>query len=599
MGRPVRLIQSDEPHPGAQVITTIDRRIQEAAERAMEGKAGAVVVMDPRNGDVLAHGLDARPSRSTASPGTIDRDAWLRLIQDPNHPLLNRAIQSQYPPGSVFKIDRRRRRAAGRHAHADGPDALQRRVPPRHVDLQGLEEGRARHAWTCIERDRAVVRHLLLPGRAQDRRRRRSPSTREAFGLGAPTGIDLGGEKPGLIPQPKVPRKGRRDHLACRRDREHVDRPGRGAGDADAGRALHGAPSPTAACCGSRGWSSASSARTKGVVWSDAGSVNGHVELSPMVWAFLRQSPVGGRQRRRHRRGRPDPRARHRGQDRHRADHRQVASPSKGQDHAWFAVLRAGEDPEVVVVVLVERGGKGGQVGGADRAADPERDLLREGGRERGCSRVGARRDGRDRPPAAAERRLAAAGRRRSSSSRSSAITLWPASRRAGPAAASPCRQLAWFGVGLVGAASWWPARLPAARAGRARCSTWSASVALVAVFVLGRTVSGARRWILLGPAHRCSPPSSSSSCFVLMAGLGRSPRAGRQPVGKIALIAGRCRWPWCRSSLIVKQPDLGHRAAAVPGAGRPARRGRAAAAAPRRTRPRRAGRACRWRGSR
>src|SRR5204862_6286006 len=54
MGRQIRLIQSTEPHPGAQVVTTVDRRVQEAAERAMEGKAGAVVVMDPRNGDVLA-----------------------------------------------------------------------------------------------------------------------------------------------------------------------------------------------------------------------------------------------------------------------------------------------------------------------------------------------------------------------------------------------------------------------------------------------------------------------------------------------------------------------------------------------------------------
>src|SRR5207247_2517268 len=54
MGRAIRIVQQTEPHPGAQVVTTIDRRIQEVAEKAMEGKAGAVVVMDPRNGDVLA-----------------------------------------------------------------------------------------------------------------------------------------------------------------------------------------------------------------------------------------------------------------------------------------------------------------------------------------------------------------------------------------------------------------------------------------------------------------------------------------------------------------------------------------------------------------
>ena len=103
MGRQMRMIQATEPHPGAQVVTTIDRRIQEAAEKAMEGHAGAVVVMDPRNGDVLA--MVSTPAfEIDRFTGTIDRNAWLRVIQDPEHPLLNRTIQSQYAPGSVFKI---------------------------------------------------------------------------------------------------------------------------------------------------------------------------------------------------------------------------------------------------------------------------------------------------------------------------------------------------------------------------------------------------------------------------------------------------------------------------------------------------------------
>src|SRR6185295_16968061 len=94
MGRPVRRVQTTEPHSGAQVITTIDRGIQEAAERAMEGLAGAVVVMDPRNGDVLA--MVSTPAfELDRFAGTIDRDAWLRVVQDPNFPLLNRTIQTQ------------------------------------------------------------------------------------------------------------------------------------------------------------------------------------------------------------------------------------------------------------------------------------------------------------------------------------------------------------------------------------------------------------------------------------------------------------------------------------------------------------------------
>src|SRR2546426_7689053 len=86
MGRQIRLVQSTEPHPGAQVITTVDRRVQEVAEKAMEGKAGAIVVMDPRNGDVLA--MVSTPSfEIDRFTGTIDRNAWLRVIQDPNFPL--------------------------------------------------------------------------------------------------------------------------------------------------------------------------------------------------------------------------------------------------------------------------------------------------------------------------------------------------------------------------------------------------------------------------------------------------------------------------------------------------------------------------------
>ncbi|HET9926765.1 MAG TPA: penicillin-binding transpeptidase domain-containing protein, partial [Methylomirabilota bacterium] len=103
LGRPVQLVRREEPDPGAQVVTTVDRRIQEAAERAMAGRAGSVIVMDPRNGDVLAM------TSSPAFPldrltGNLDRDEWVRLVRDPMTPLLNRALQGQYPPASVFKI---------------------------------------------------------------------------------------------------------------------------------------------------------------------------------------------------------------------------------------------------------------------------------------------------------------------------------------------------------------------------------------------------------------------------------------------------------------------------------------------------------------
>ncbi len=89
--------------PGQKLRLTIDLDIQKAAEQALEGKNGAVVAMDPRNGEILA-----MVSRPTFDPNDfavrISGKEWTQLVTDPNHPLLNKAIQAQLAPGSVFKI---------------------------------------------------------------------------------------------------------------------------------------------------------------------------------------------------------------------------------------------------------------------------------------------------------------------------------------------------------------------------------------------------------------------------------------------------------------------------------------------------------------
>src|SRR5262245_10743931 len=88
---------------GKKLKLTIDIDIQKAAEQALEGKNGAIVAMDPRNGEILA-----MVSRPTFDPNDfavrISRDEWSKLANDPDHPLMNKAIQAQLAPGSVFKI---------------------------------------------------------------------------------------------------------------------------------------------------------------------------------------------------------------------------------------------------------------------------------------------------------------------------------------------------------------------------------------------------------------------------------------------------------------------------------------------------------------
>src|SRR5438552_5496560 len=102
-GREVGKLSQDPAVVGKQLKLTIDVDIQIAAEQALEGKNGAIVAMDPRTGEILA-----MASRPTFDPNDfairISRDEWNRLISDPAHPLLNKAIQAQLAPGSVFKI---------------------------------------------------------------------------------------------------------------------------------------------------------------------------------------------------------------------------------------------------------------------------------------------------------------------------------------------------------------------------------------------------------------------------------------------------------------------------------------------------------------
>ena len=102
-GREVGSLGDTPAVPGKQLKLTVDLDLQIAAEQALEGKNGAIVAMDPRTGEILA-----MVSRPTFDPNDfavkISRDEWNKLVTDENHPLLNKAIQAQLAPGSVFKV---------------------------------------------------------------------------------------------------------------------------------------------------------------------------------------------------------------------------------------------------------------------------------------------------------------------------------------------------------------------------------------------------------------------------------------------------------------------------------------------------------------
>jgi penicillin-binding protein 2 len=102
-GEVVAVLKDRPAAASRSVYSTLDREFQRQVENLLGQRTGAVVVMDPRNGQVLALASYPRFDPNLFVGGISD-DSWQALINDSGRPLINRAIQGTYPPGSVFKI---------------------------------------------------------------------------------------------------------------------------------------------------------------------------------------------------------------------------------------------------------------------------------------------------------------------------------------------------------------------------------------------------------------------------------------------------------------------------------------------------------------
>jgi penicillin-binding protein 2 len=102
-GQVIRILKTVAAVPGDNVYLTIQYDLQNKAESLLDGKVGAVVAMDPQNGDILA-----MASSPTFDPnGFVDgmsHEEWNSLISNEFHPLENKAVQGEYPPASTYKI---------------------------------------------------------------------------------------------------------------------------------------------------------------------------------------------------------------------------------------------------------------------------------------------------------------------------------------------------------------------------------------------------------------------------------------------------------------------------------------------------------------
>ncbi|MEO5355890.1 MAG: penicillin-binding protein 2 [Nitrospirae bacterium YQR-1] len=103
LGRQLKELEIIEPSTGDDITLSLDINLQRVAEESFQDKTGSLVAIDPRNGEVLA--MASLPS---FDPNDfvmgIDSEKWASLHKDKRYPLLNRALQSSYPPGSIFKV---------------------------------------------------------------------------------------------------------------------------------------------------------------------------------------------------------------------------------------------------------------------------------------------------------------------------------------------------------------------------------------------------------------------------------------------------------------------------------------------------------------
>ncbi len=198
VGRVIREIARDEGKTGREVQLTLDIALQEFTQtRLTEEKSAAAVVMDAHTGAVYA--LCSSPSFDpNLFPNGISADSWLELTSDPTAPLTNKATTGQYAPGSTYKM------IVALAALEAGLATRQTAVfCPGHMELGD-------HRFHCWKRGGHGTLDMIGALREScdvyfyDLSRRlgidRIHDMSLRFGLGQQTGIDLPGERPGLIP---------------------------------------------------------------------------------------------------------------------------------------------------------------------------------------------------------------------------------------------------------------------------------------------------------------------------------------------------------------------------------------------------------------
>jgi penicillin-binding protein 2 len=200
------ILHSQPPTAGEDLVLSLDLAAQQAAEDGLDDHRGAVVAIDPRNGDVLA--LASKPGFDPSEFARgISRSEYAALSENDDKPLLNRALRGTYPSGSTIKpvialaaltnhlVDPNKPEFCGGVFHLPGSSLL-------------FREGKTgRHGWLDLTHAIAKSCDVYFYGLASTVGAERIAAFMAPFGYGELTGIDISGEKPGLLPSPEWKKK--------------------------------------------------------------------------------------------------------------------------------------------------------------------------------------------------------------------------------------------------------------------------------------------------------------------------------------------------------------------------------------------------------
>ena len=361
-GRTIEQFTRQAAQPGEALQLTIDLELQQEAQHLMAGKVGAVVAIDPRDGAVRAL-LSAPSFDPNLFARRLQRRQWNELLEQPNNPLQNRAIHNTYAPGSVFKIVLA---LAGLSEELIDPDdRVYCRGSTRLYNRTRRCHKASGHGWMDLQDAVRESCDVYFYVKGQDLGIETIARYSRRLGLGSVSGIDVGGERAGLVP----------DSAWSRRARNTRWYPGETISVAIGQGPLLTTPMQVAvmyAAVANGGY------KVTPHVIEGGASEPRDLELEPTVLAHVQralEAVVNDRGTGAVARLSSILVAGKTGTAQVIEQKNWIRSddlPYKQRDHAWFASYAPADNPELVIVVFVEHGGHG------SRAAAPVAKALYE-----------------------------------------------------------------------------------------------------------------------------------------------------------------------------------------------------------------------------